>query len=160
MPLALALRRAWCFGFAFFAADFPTAARLGVAAALRFAPRARAGGCASAQSEACSRLISLALRSGVSPNSIVEQLRGIRCPSVSWDRGQAILSCPDAIGGVLQRQLRGEEENDEENDEHDNPFPTTEPIINLAGQCPECSSLLIYTEGCLVCRSCGYTKCG
>lgn len=26
--------------------------------------------------------------------------------------------------------------------------------------CPECGSLLLYAEGCLICRGCGYSKCG
>jgi len=26
--------------------------------------------------------------------------------------------------------------------------------------CPDCGSVLVYAEGCLICRGCGYTKCG
>ena len=38
----------------------------------------KAGGCDSAQLEAISRLVSLALRSGIEPSTVIEQLRGIR----------------------------------------------------------------------------------
>jgi ribonucleoside-diphosphate reductase alpha chain len=141
-----------------------------------FSHLGKAGGCASAQSEACSRLISLALRSGVDADAIVEQLRGIRCPSISWDRGQSILSCPDAIGGVLERYSRALEGREEEPspkrehrpepveglDEGLNDNPKKNPSAwhgNVVGQCPDCSSLLVFQEGCYICHFCGYTKC-
>jgi ribonucleoside-diphosphate reductase alpha chain len=32
--------------------------------------------------------------------------------------------------------------------------------ISTGLACPECGSVLVYAEGCLNCRACGYTKCG
>ncbi|MBI4296957.1 MAG: TSCPD domain-containing protein, partial [Chloroflexi bacterium] len=139
-----------------------------------FSHLGKAGGCAAAQGEATSRLISLALRSGIDPDSIVGQLRAIRCPSIAWDQGQAVLSCPDALGSVLGRYLEGNGgQGNKVSELHrelaeptvalSSPQDASSDIsgrfINLAGQCPECSSLLVYQEGCYVCRSCGYTKC-
>nr|WP_122011749.1 vitamin B12-dependent ribonucleotide reductase [Maliibacterium massiliense] len=65
----------------------------------------RAGGCPS-QSEATSRLVSIALRSGMDPDSIVEQLKGIRCHSTMRQKGLKVLSCPDAIGRVIEKVLK------------------------------------------------------
>ena len=65
----------------------------------------KAGGNAAAQSEAISRLISLALRSGVNPQSIVRQLKGISGPNPTWEDGRLILSTPDAIGKALDDYL-------------------------------------------------------
>lgn len=64
----------------------------------------RAGGCPS-QSEATSRLVSIALRAGVDINEIIEQLRGIRCHSTLRQKGLKVLSCPDAIGRALERYM-------------------------------------------------------
>lgn len=38
--------------------------------------------------------------------------------------------------------------------------PATRPSEQTGLGCPDCGALLIYQEGCLVCRSCGYNKCG
>ena len=119
-----------------------------------FASLGKAGGCASAQLEATARLISMALRSGIEPMSIVKNLRGIRCPSIAWEEGHAILSCADAIGSVLERHC--------EQATTDAPVEKSEKYglsRNTAGQCPDCGSLLVYQEGCHKCPGCGYTKC-
>jgi ribonucleoside-diphosphate reductase alpha chain len=31
--------------------------------------------------------------------------------------------------------------------------------VSMGGQCPDCGGMLVYQEGCLICHSCGYTKC-
>jgi ribonucleoside-diphosphate reductase alpha chain len=119
-----------------------------------FSSLGKAGGCASAQLEATSRLISLALRSGIDISSIVKQLRAIRCPSVSWEQGKLVLSCADAIGSVLEKYISGGET---ENNEAE---PATDFVRSWSGQCPDCGSILVFQEGCHICPSCGYTKCG
>ena len=116
-----------------------------------FSSLGKAGGCASAQLEATSRLISLAARSGIDPGSVAKHLRGIHCPSVAWEEGRAILSCADAIASVLEKYTK-EKDADTSKD--------LGVAKNWAGQCPECGNILIYQEGCHICPSCGYTKCG
>jgi len=122
-----------------------------------FSSLGKAGGCASAQLEAISRLISLALRSGVDVAAIVKHIRGIRCPSIAWDQGHAVLSCPDAIASVLERQIKGADSSSDSDTSHSKP---SEAAVQLGGQCPECGGLLVYQEGCQICHGCGYTKCG
>ncbi|MHB8086603.1 MAG: TSCPD domain-containing protein, partial [Dehalococcoidia bacterium] len=118
-----------------------------------FSSLGKAGGCASAQLEATSRLISLIFRSGIDVSSVIKQLRAIRCPSVSWEHGRAILSCADAIGSVLEKYVK--------KDEDTGPVKqVSQSAGSSTGQCPDCGNLLVYQEGCHICPSCGYTKCG
>ncbi len=115
-----------------------------------FSTLGKSGACAVAQLEAICRLISLALRSGVDVASVVKQLRGIRCPNVAWAEGKSILSCADAIASVLEKHVNSDDK------------PKLEDYglaKNMAGQCPECSNMLVYQEGCYHCLACGYTKC-
>jgi len=134
-----------------------------------FSTLGKSGGCASAQLEAISRLISLSLRSGLDIKSILKQLRGIRCPSIAWDQGHAVLSCPDAICSVLSKELAVEspsvksvakaEKKTETSTATVSPSPCSQIMGNLS-MCPECGDQVIFQEGCCLCPSCGYTKCG
>ena len=120
-----------------------------------FSTLGKAGGCAAAQLEAISRLTSVALRSGIDIDSIVKHLRGIRCPSIAWEQGHAILSCADAIASVLEKYIREKTATNP-----DTPSKNPERVKSWAGQCPDCGGPLIYQEGCNICLACGFTKCG
>jgi len=127
-----------------------------------FTTLGKAGGCASAQLEATSRLISLALRAGVDVESLVRQLRGIRCPSIAWEDGKSVLSCADAIASVLEKFTAAAKNNGNGNGHNGNGKSKVQDyglVKNMAGQCPECATILVYAEGCFVCPGCGYTKC-
>lgn len=113
----------------------------------------KAGGCASAFSEALARMISLSLRSGVELKQVIRQLKGIRCPHPMWQDGKLIQSCPDAIAQVLERYL-AEKEGKVIEARTDN---SSEP---LSGTCPDCGGSLKHESGCETCIECGFSRCG
>ena len=134
----------------------------------------KAGGNAAAQSEAISRLISLALRSGVNPQSIVRQLKGISGPNPTWEDGRLILSTPDAIGKALDDYLHEKNQRTEEDkaqllitmdtDKDKKKSPNKEEDMSLDTaklmMCPSCDSRSVVNEGgCLTCQSCCWSKC-
>jgi ribonucleoside-diphosphate reductase alpha chain len=128
----------------------------------------KAGGNAAAQSEAISRLISLALRSGIDPYAIVKQLKGISGPNPTWEDGKLILSTPDAIGKALDDYLKHRESNDP-NEQHlqftmassreSNNKDVADFTLKNLSTCPDCGSTLQHQSGCVTCRSCGFSKC-
>jgi len=138
-----------------------------------FTQLGKSGGCTATQSEAIARLISLALRSRVETSRIIEQLKGIRCPSPTLTEGGAILSCPDAIAKALESYISEKEVpslfNDSKSsniaasaDKKEKKVYKTKASGNSEGtcpQCPECGEMLEFAEGCVVCKSCGYSKC-
>ncbi len=71
-----------------------------------FAAMGKAGGFFSAQTEAITRMISLALRSNVAVEEIIEQLKGIRGPDVSFSDGGVVFSLPDAIAKILDKHIK------------------------------------------------------
>ncbi len=131
-----------------------------------FTQMGKAGGCAASQLEAVGRLVSLSLRGGIDTKVIVEQLKGIRCPSPSWDKGKKIFSCADAIGRILEKRTLDQKEIFEVDvktlkDESEKVLVTANKSNsnNIVGVCIECGFALRHQEGCLVCDACGYSKC-
>ena len=134
-----------------------------------FGTLGKAGGCDSAQLEAISRLVSLALRSGISPEEVIAQLKGITC-CPAWDDGTLVRSGPDAVALALERRLTSDAEA--------LPLAAADALQlsfiadphqangNGSGdsgyqvrKCPDCNGTLHYLEGCVMCVSCGWNKC-
>jgi len=119
-----------------------------------FANMGKAGGCASASTEAIGRLVSLAFRYGVPPDKIVKQLRGIRCHVPLGFGPNQILSCPDAIGKALADKYHLASGNGTKT-----VGQLEMPIAQAQGACPDCGGAIEHEGGCMVCRACGYSKC-
>ena len=140
-----------------------------------FTSTGKAGGCPS-QSEATARLASVALRSGISVNEVYDQLKGIRCPSTIRQPGMGCTSCPDAIARVLKKvseyiatDCATPAHTPAPAVQRAKPAKQAEPAerpaaIYAAPQeihaCPECGASVEHEGGCVICRSCGFSKCG
>ncbi len=148
-----------------------------------FVQLGKSGGCAASQTEAIGRLLSVALRSYLKPEALIRQLKGIRCPSIGFDKGEIVTSCADGVAKVLDKHLKGEytrvsldirgikplnefvDKNGEPGGEGEGGGATAgieeEPKTKLiGGVCPECGNVLEYGEGCMTCKMCGFTRCG
>ena len=129
----------------------------------------------------------MALRAGMDVETLVEQLRGIRCHSTLRQKGLKVLSCPDAIGRVIEKvyalQQSGQTMDELRSIESGN-SPKKQACLgncSLCAQrdtcqspqrkqagsmpshenaCPECGSEMEHEGGCVICRACGYSKCG
>jgi ribonucleoside-diphosphate reductase alpha chain len=143
----------------------------------------KAGGCAASQSEAIGRLASLAFRSGIEPEDVIRQLKGISCHMPVWYQEGKILSCSDAIAKAIEwhlqdkKKVKGEVKVRFEGARNDSALqnntkeerglilPIKQTSLNesfpifLRGACPECGGPLLFEEGCVKCL-CGYSDCG
>ena len=146
-----------------------------------FATLGKAGGAAMADVEAIGRLISLALRSGIPIADVIQQMRGISCDRAVGLGPNKVLSVPDAIAQALakheQEKLGVQQEllpvaqhplpaapahiTAQSEQAHQSMMDFSyNPSESFIGTCPECSSDLQYSEGCVKCLSCGYSECG
>ncbi|RLE38203.1 adenosylcobalamin-dependent ribonucleoside-diphosphate reductase [Candidatus Woesearchaeota archaeon] len=110
-----------------------------------FAKLGKSGGCVSGFMDALSRIISMALRAGVDPVVLVDQLKDTRCPNPYGFGDSQIFSCQDGIAKAMMKFLSV------------NPSGKDEPSIQ--GLCPVCSSELLLNGRCIYCPVCGVSKC-
>lgn len=111
-----------------------------------FAQIGKSGYDTMADTEAICRLISLALRSGIDVEVIIEQLRGIGGDSPVYGAGGLIRSVPDAIAKVLHKHFGNGKNLRAQTD-------------LSALNCPDCGGRLETESGCLVCPDCGFSRC-
>lgn len=121
------------------------------------------GGC-SANIATIVRLSSLALRCGVKPEKLIEELKEQKCPACKTLRGQGrkniSLSCGNAIAESLQEavaEFNGEfkektnikqsKQTDEIHEER------------VRKKCPECGAEIRAEGNCVSCTQCSWSKC-
>ena len=112
------------------------------------------GGCKT-NINTIARLISLALRSGVKVDRIIDELRANQCPACQVLRRQGkqvALSCSNAIADAIESAMgKGKTVHKPKSKEE-------EPTINR--ECPECGKKTLIPEGkCVTCSNCGWSRC-
>jgi ribonucleoside-diphosphate reductase alpha chain len=143
----------------------------------------KAGGSAMADAEAMGRMISLALRSGISIQQVHRQLRGISSDRAVGLGPNKVLSVPDAIGLALEDWMRTKQGVQQElltttaeQQAQTQSTPKSMPVVSqggaqmqfeamsggdaFIGTCPDCGSQLEFAEGCVKCHVCGFSECG
>ncbi len=139
-----------------------------------FCTLGKAGGAAMADAEAMGRLMSLALRSGISIQQVKDQVRGISCDRAVGLGPNKVLSVPDAVGQAIERYLEEKAGVQEAlpltvtmpqggRQPQAAPTPSNDFFDGQLdiGTCPECGTgHLAFVEGCKKCHVCGYSECG
>lgn len=105
------------------------------------------------------RLISLALRSGIKLEEVLGELRAVSCLACQTLRKQGSnisLSCGNAIGDAIELSLKDKVDTIEEEE-------SVEPDIKKEPErlvCPDCGEKTLIPSGkCFYCPKCGYSAC-
>jgi ribonucleoside-diphosphate reductase alpha chain len=126
----------------------------------------KAGSDIEALAEAIGRLVSLALRCGVDPHEIIDQMEGIGGrESVGFGKDR-VRSIPDALARLMKQIWFPARALDRTGDDAREAMETTSPQASSDGRaaaldlCPECgNTTLVFAEGCCTCLVCGFSRC-
>ena len=119
----------------------------------------KSGGCV-ANAECIGRYASACMRSGMCVESIVDATKGVKCSACMQAKGMKKkidgLSCGDVIAKTIQEEYR-RYHGDKKVDILDK--MNEKKPIDKESKCPECGSKINNSGGCVICPSCGYSKC-
>lgn len=129
------------------------------------------GGVCKANTAAVNRMVSLAMRSGVKIDEIIDQLKGIDCKACTMlkAKGNQIdgLSCPDIIASVIKEYYDTQKNGTSSSVEKEAIVPKEEKKVEppkegeiIGEPCPSCGASIVHEGGCVICLECGWSKCG
>ena len=113
---------------------------------------------------ALTRMISAVFRRGGDVSFVVEELKAVFDPrGGQWMGGRYVPSLLAAIGGIIEQHVLSTGFLAGDGGESEKLARPRKTAIGGGGgtkSCPRCgSAALLYSEGCLQCRDCGYSKC-
>ncbi len=135
-----------------------------------FVKIAKEGSTVSGLMDAVALLTSVTLQYGVPVQNLSRKLKNTRFepygrtnnPDIPW-----ATSIVDYVFRWLERKFSPESAAADASSHATEAGAVREPPLQGTHQsevtglgCPDCGALLVYQEGCLVCRSCGYNRCG
>ncbi|MCL4447337.1 MAG: adenosylcobalamin-dependent ribonucleoside-diphosphate reductase [Thermoplasmatales archaeon] len=114
-----------------------------------------------AYSEAIGRLLSLYLQQGGDISKVVRALTGIKGKTTTFVGGTKISSVPDGIAKAIDIAMKGEPpQSTLTGDFLVTAIKTDEKKEKTFATCPRCNNdTLAMENGCLTCKTCGYSKC-
>ena len=139
-----------------------------------FARAGKAGSDLTASVDAIARLASLALRSGISPEAVVDQLEGIGGRTSVGFGPKRVRSVADAIAKAMQQVWLGEGRAEQPRLPGPADALAEQAATVAAGAahqpaarstrrgdlCPACGEYsILYQEGCVTCSNCGHSEC-
>jgi len=128
-----------------------------------FVTIAKEGSTVSGLMDAVALLTSITLQYGVPIEDLARKFKNTRFEPYGRTNNPRIPYATSLVDYIFRwLEMRFAQGGEEEEANTVNPLQLALP---LGGEqtglgCPDCGSILIYQEGCLLCRSCGYTKCG
>jgi ribonucleoside-diphosphate reductase alpha chain len=112
---------------------------------------------------ALTRMISAVFRRGGDVSFVVEELKAVFDPrGGQWMNGRYVPSLLAAIGEIIEQHMVRIGFLQTEDQHNAKGMPLRAAIADRAKPqvCPRCGSIgLVFAEGCLQCRDCGYSKC-